>query len=118
MPVLVIRRNRGHTEPFGQVDSLAWIRTFVNVMVKVISVRKGGAMNKRITLGAHTTFGPMNASATLQVRPAEHVVPDPSPALKYARQMNPLSWSASTYTRIAVLATFLLELIDQFNRRS
>ena len=75
-------------------------------------------MNQATPLYGRLSFPSFTASATLQVRPAEHVVPEPSPDLKYARLMNPLSWSASTYTRIAVLATLLIDLIDRFNGRS
>ena len=59
-------------------------------------------MSQKIALEAHSTFGPMTASAVLQVCPSSAgpqvcpssaVVAEPSPALKFLRLYNSRSWS-------------------------
>ena len=75
-------------------------------------------MSQTIALGPHTTFGPMTASAVLQVRPASDVVAEPSPALKYLELMNPLRWSTNDLSRFAAFARFLLVLVDRFIDRN
>ena len=74
-------------------------------------------MNQRIALEAHTSFGPMTASAVLQVRPARDVVAEPSPVLKYLEIWNPALWSKDDFSRFAYLAgllVILVELISKF----
>ena len=68
-------------------------------------------MSQTIVLEAHTTFGPMTASAVLQVRPASDVFAEPSPALKYLELMNPLRWSTNDFSRFAAFAKDLLLLL-------
>ena len=78
-------------------------------------------MSQTIALDAHTAFGPMTASAVLQVRPASDVVAEPSPALKYLEFMNPLRWSKDDFSNLAAFARCLLQLllvIDRYFFRS
>ena len=117
-------------------------------------------MSQRIALEAHSTFGPMTASAVLQVcpgsagpqvcspnispqvcspnispqvcspsvspqvcpgsagpqvRPASTIVADPSPALKFLELCDPRRWSKDDYSRFAVVAVVLLELLRQIS---
>ena len=75
-------------------------------------------MNEQIAFTANKNFPAWTARATLQVRPGNDVFAEPSPALKYLRLMNPLSWSTDNFSRIAVITKFLIELIDRFIDRS
>ena len=68
-------------------------------------------MSQRIALEAHTTFGPMTASATLQVRPASDVITDPSPALKWLETWNPVHWSKDDLPRALSLVRELAHLL-------
>ena len=72
-------------------------------------------MSQKIALEAHSTFGPMTASAVLQVCPSSAVVAEPSSALKFFRLYNPRSWSKDDYSRFAVVAVVLLELLRQIS---
>ena len=68
-------------------------------------------MSQRIALEAHTTFGPMTANATLQVRPGSDVIADPSPALKWLDIWNPVHWSKDDLPRALSLVRELAYLL-------
>ena len=88
-------------------------------------------MTQTIALEAHSTCGSITGSAVLQVclasvsspvcpasvsppvRPASTVVAEPSPTLKFLELCNLRSWSKDDYSRFAVVAVFLLELLRQ-----
>ena len=55
------------------------------------------------------------SSAGPQVRPSSAVVAEPSSALKFLRLYNPRSWSKDDYSRFAVVAVVLLELLRQIS---
>ncbi len=79
-------------------------------------------MTQTIALEAHSTCGPMDGNAVLQVCavsvsppvcPASTVVAEPSPTPKFLDLCNLRSWSKDDYSRFAVVAVVLLELLRQ-----
>ena len=75
-------------------------------------------MPEKVALEAHTTFGPMTATAVLQVRPASDVIPEMSPEPNWLEIWNPARWSRDDLSRIAVFAMFLAQLIFWFKDRN
>ena len=76
-------------------------------------------MPEKVALEAHTTFGPMTATAVLQVRPASDVIPEMSPEPNWLEIGGILTrWSRDDLSRIAVFAMFLAQLIFWFKDRN
>ena len=75
-------------------------------------------MPEKVALKARTTFGPITATAVLQVRPASGVIPETSPEPNWLEIWNPARWSKDDLSRISVFAMFLAQLIFWFKDRS
>ena len=71
-------------------------------------------MSQRIALGTHTTFGPMTATAVLQVRPASDVIAERSPTLKWLEIWIHARWSKDDLSHFAAFAIYLAQLIFWF----
>ena len=68
-------------------------------------------MAQPIDLICHKNFPAWTARATVQVRPGNDVVADPSPALTWLEIWNPVHWSMDDYPRFLALARELALLI-------
>ena len=75
-------------------------------------------MPEKVVLEAHTTFGPMTATAVLQVHPVSGVIPQTSPEPNCLDIWNPARWSKDDLSRISVFAMVLAQLIFWFKDRS